>query len=70
MDTVLDIGQSSDGIKVQKRQKNAEVGAPTIKKGVCPELDDLRAKYEKLDQEMQSCLLSEIDDISKRDRGE
>ena len=34
---------------------------PTIVKGICPELDALRARYEALDHEMHKSLVSEVE---------
>jgi len=48
IENVLEI-QIDEGLKIAKRARNIDFGGLTIKKGVCPELDELRLKYEQLD---------------------
>ena len=44
-----------------------KAAAPSIKRGVCEDLDELRDRYDRLDQEMQSHLVEEIERIDEID---
>lgn len=41
--------------------------APSIKRGVCEDLDELQDRYDRLDQEMQTHLVQEIERIDDID---